>query len=46
MLGIAWPEALRDAAGAGAANALSAGGGRFTYQEFNDIQKEVQIQAW
>ena len=41
-----WPEALRDAVAAGTANALSAGGGQFTFQEFQDIRGQVQIQAW
>jgi 1-phosphofructokinase family hexose kinase len=41
-----WPEALRDAVAAGTANALSAGGGQFALQEFQDIRKQVQIQAW
>jgi 1-phosphofructokinase family hexose kinase len=41
-----WPEALRDAVAAGTANALSAGGGQFTRQEFEDIRKQIRIQAW
>jgi len=41
-----WPEALRDAVAAGTANTLSAGGGQFTFQEFQDIREQVQIQAW
>ena len=41
-----WPDALRDAVAAGTANALSAGGGQFALQEFQDIRKQVQIQAW
>ena len=41
-----WPETLRDAVAAGTANTLSAGGGRFTFEEFEDIQKEIQIQTW
>jgi 1-phosphofructokinase family hexose kinase len=41
-----WPEALRDAVAAGTANTLSAGGGRFTIQEFEDVQEQVQIQTW
>jgi 1-phosphofructokinase family hexose kinase len=45
-VGKEWPEALRDAVAAGTANALSAGGGRFTAQAFNDIQKQVQIRTW
>lgn len=40
-----WPEALRDAVAAGTANTLSAGGGQFTFQEFQDIREQVQIQA-
>lgn len=38
-----WEEALRDAVAAGTANALSAGGGRFTMQEFQEIRRQVQI---
>ena len=41
-----WPDALRDAVAAGTANALSAGGGQFALQEFKDIGKQIQIQAW
>jgi 1-phosphofructokinase family hexose kinase len=41
-----WSEALRDAVAAGTANTLSAGGGRFTIQEFEGIQEQVQIQTW
>lgn len=44
--GKGWPEALRDAVAAGTANALSAGGGKFMLQEFVEIRKQVQIQAW
>ncbi len=44
--GKGWPEALRDAAAAGTANALSIGGGRFTSQEFNNIRDQVQIRTW
>jgi len=41
-----WSAALRDAVAAGTANALSAGGGQFTLQEFNSIREQIQIQAW
>jgi 1-phosphofructokinase family hexose kinase len=41
-----WPEALRDAVAAGTANTLSAGGGHFAFEEFQDIREQVQIQAW
>lgn len=41
-----WPEALRDAVSAGTANTLSAGGGQFAIQEFQNIREQVQIQAW
>ena len=41
-----WPGALRDAGAAGTANVLSAGGGQFALGEFQDIRKQVQIQAW
>lgn len=45
-LGKEWPDALRDAAAAGTANALSEGGARFTVQEFEHIREQVQVQAW
>ena len=41
-----WEEALRDAVAAGTANALSAGGGRFTTQEFQEIRKQIQMKSW
>lgn len=41
-----WDEALRDAVAAGTANALSAGGGRFSIQEFQEIRKQVQMKSW
>jgi 1-phosphofructokinase family hexose kinase len=44
--GRSWPESLGHAVAAGTANALSAGGGQFTLQEFDDIRKQVQIQNW
>ncbi len=44
--GKAWPEALGDAVAAGTANARSAGGGQFTPQEFKEIRKQIQVQAW
>jgi fructose-1-phosphate kinase PfkB-like protein len=40
------PDALCDAVAAGTANALSAGGGYFALDEFEEIRKQVQIQAW
>jgi 1-phosphofructokinase family hexose kinase len=44
--GKGWLEALCDAVAAGTANALSAGGGQFAFQEFKEIRKQVQIQDW
>ncbi len=44
--GRSFPEALCEAVAAGTANALSAGGGQFTLQEFNSLKEQVQIQAW
>jgi 1-phosphofructokinase family hexose kinase len=41
-----YPEALCDAVAAGTANTLSAGGGQFAFQEFKEIRKQIQIQAW
>jgi 1-phosphofructokinase family hexose kinase len=41
-----WSEALMDAVAAGTANALSAGGGRFTFKEFKEIRRQVRIQTW
>jgi 1-phosphofructokinase family hexose kinase len=41
-----WEVALRDAVAAGTANALSAGGGRFTTQEFQEIRKQIQMKSW
>ena len=41
-----WDEALGDAVAAGTANTLSAGGGRFSTQEFQDIRKQIQIKKW
>ena len=41
-----WPDALGDAVAAGTANTLSAGGGQFMLQEFKELRKQVQIQAW
>jgi 1-phosphofructokinase family hexose kinase len=43
--GKGWPDALRDAVATGTANTLSAGGGRFTMEEFQAIREEIQIQA-
>ncbi len=41
-----WPQALCNAVAAGTANALSAGSGQFTLQEFNSIKEQIQIQTW
>lgn len=41
-----WPQALRDAVASGTANTLSAGGGQFKMQEFEEIRAQVQIEAW
>jgi 1-phosphofructokinase family hexose kinase len=41
-----WQDALRDAVAAGTANTLSAGGGRFSMQEFQDIRRQVQMKSW
>lgn len=41
-----WPDALRDALAAGTANTLSAGGGQFKLQQFEEIRKQVQIEGW
>lgn len=41
-----WSEALRDAVAAGTANALSAGGGQFTLEQFQGLRQQIQIQAW
>jgi 1-phosphofructokinase family hexose kinase len=41
-----WPDSLCDAIAAGTANSLSAGAGRFALHEFQEIRKQVQIQAW
>ncbi|HXD12522.1 MAG TPA: 1-phosphofructokinase family hexose kinase [Anaerolineales bacterium] len=41
-----WSAALRDGVAAGTANALSAGGGRFTLREFEKIRKQVIVQPW
>ena len=40
-----WPEALRDAVAAGTANTLSAGGGKFELQEFEEIRMRVQVES-
>jgi len=44
--GKVWHEALRDAVAAGTANALSAGGGQFSLQDFMAIREQVQIYSW
>jgi 1-phosphofructokinase family hexose kinase len=41
-----YPDALCDAVAAGTANTLSAGGGQFAFQEFKELRKQIQIQAW
>lgn len=41
-----WSEALRDAAAAGTANALSEGGGQFRIHEFKEIQAQVKVETW
>ena len=41
-----WPEVLRDAVAAGTANTLSAGGGQFLLEQFEDIRQRTQIQVW
>ena len=41
-----WPEVLCHAIAAGTANALSVGGGKFTLHEFEDMQEQVQVEAW
>jgi fructose-1-phosphate kinase PfkB-like protein len=41
-----YSEALCEAVAAGTANALSAGGGQFALEDFEQIRKQVQIQAW
>lgn len=41
-----WLEALRSGVAAGAANALSAGGGRFALQDFQALREQVQMQSW
>ena len=41
-----YPDALCDAVAAGTANALSAGGGQFAFEEFKSIRKQIQIQVW
>lgn len=44
--GRSWPDSLRHGIAAGTANALSAGGGQFTPQQFEEIRGQVQIQVW
>jgi 1-phosphofructokinase family hexose kinase len=44
--GMDFPEAMCEAVAAGTANALSAGGGQFTLEEFEKIRRQVQLQAW
>jgi 1-phosphofructokinase family hexose kinase len=41
-----WSEALRSGVAAGAANALSAGGGRFAMHDFQALREQIQMQAW
>jgi len=45
-IGKDWAEALCDAVAAGTANALSAGGGQFSFREFQEIRQQVQVRAW
>jgi fructose-1-phosphate kinase PfkB-like protein len=44
--GWSWPDSLGHAIAAGTANALSAGGGKFTLQQFEEIRAQVQIKIW
>jgi fructose-1-phosphate kinase PfkB-like protein len=44
--GWSWPDSLGHAIAAGTANALSAGGGQFTLQQFEEIRAQIQIQDW
>lgn len=44
--GMDWPDALRDAIAAGTANALSAGGGQFTLQEFRELREQIHVEVW
>ncbi len=44
--GAEWPAALCEAVAAGTANALSAGGGQFTLEEFLRLRVQIQIRAW
>jgi 1-phosphofructokinase family hexose kinase len=44
--GADWSEALCDAVAAGTANTLSAGGGQFKLQEFEEIREQVKIESW
>jgi 1-phosphofructokinase family hexose kinase len=44
--GKGWPESLGDAVAVGTSNALSAGGGQFAMQEFEEIRQQIHIQAW
>lgn len=41
-----WAEALCNAVAAGTANTLSAGGGQFKVEEFEEIRAQVQIHGW
>ena len=45
-VGRSWSESLGYAVAAGTANALSAGGGQFTPQQFEEIRAQIQIQDW
>lgn len=44
--GTSWADAIRDGVAAGTANALSAGGGQFRLEEFEEIRTRVQIKTW
>lgn len=41
-----WPEALCSGVAAGTANALSAGGGRFAFHDFQTIREQTRIRSW
>jgi 1-phosphofructokinase family hexose kinase len=41
-----WTDALSDAVAAGTANALSTGGGQFSWEEFEGIRKQIHIRTW
>jgi 1-phosphofructokinase/tagatose 6-phosphate kinase len=41
-----WSKALESGVAAGSANALSAGGGRFTLHDFQTLREQIQVQTW